>query len=299
MILLWGIDEDPPLHAVRKLLELRGLAHVFIDQRPPTPPHAFGFGRRLSGRIGTLDLSQISAAYVRPVDAASLQEYGADESGPAIAIAREFAATLTTWLELAPILVVNRFSVQASNTSKLFQARTILAHGFSVPASLATTDPAAARAFIQRHGDVIYKSLSSVRSIVRRLGVDELERLGDVRGCPTLFQAHVKGTDYRVHVVGDRCIATMISSEGDDYRYAGDAEMQRVQLPDEVERRCVALSQALGLPFSGVDLRRDPSGTWFCFEVNPSPGFSAFEPTDSIEITTALIELLRTGTRVR
>jgi hypothetical protein len=38
------------------------------------------------------------------------------------------------------------------------------------------------------------------------------------------------------------------------------------------------------LAFSGIDLRRSDDGTWFCFEVNPSPGFPYFERSGSQRI---------------
>jgi D-alanine-D-alanine ligase-like ATP-grasp enzyme len=28
---------------------------------------------------------------------------------------------------------------------------------------------------------------------------------------------------------------------------------------------------------AGIDLRRTPSGEWYCFEVNPSPAYSWFD----------------------
>ncbi len=41
--------------------------------------------------------------------------------------------------------------------------------------------------------------------------------------------------------------------------------------------RCVEATRSLGLTISGVDLRRAPDGRWFCFEANPSPGFTYYE----------------------
>ena len=57
----------------------------------------------------------------------------------------------------------------ASNNSKPYQALLIQALGFAVPETLVTTDPDAVLAFWQRHGTVVYKSNSGIRSIVSRL----------------------------------------------------------------------------------------------------------------------------------
>jgi glutathione synthase/RimK-type ligase-like ATP-grasp enzyme len=169
----------------------------------------------------------------------------------------------------------------ASNDSKPYQSQLIRSAGFSVPETLVTTDPDAARAFWRRHGDVIYKSVSSIRSIVTRLTLEHIERMRDVRWCPTQLQAYVHGQDYRVHVVGQRLFATAITSSADDYRYASrqgaEVALRTVSLPDDVAERCLALSKVLELPLAGVDLRRADNGDWYCFEVNPSPCFTYYE----------------------
>lgn len=293
MILLWGVEEDPPLAAVRAALDAASAPYVFLDQREPPPAHAFAFGARLGGRIGILDLSEVRGAYIRPMDYGELPEHTDSVKGrrglPAL---RRFAHSLTDWLELADALVVNRLSAQASNTSKLFQARMIAAAGFAVPPSLATTDPRAVRTLLQRHGDVVYKSLSSVRSIVHRVGTDQLARLRFVEHCPTLFQERIEGLDHRVHVIGGRAIATLLASDEDDYRYDHHAERIRVELPAGVVSRCIALSAALDLPVSGIDLRRARDGRWVCFEVNPSPAFPYFEEPGTNAIAEAIAALL-------
>lgn len=281
MILLWGAPGDVALAGVRAVLDDRGSRYVFLDQRAPASDVRFTFGRALGGRIGGLDLDDVTAAYIRPGDA--------DDAGDARS--RALTQHLTDWLESTPILVVNRFSAQASNMSKLYQQRLIREH-FATPASLATTDPDAARAFFDVHDEVIYKSLSSVRSIVNRLDPDRLDALHDVRNCPTLFQQYVAGTDYRVHVVADLALATMVSSDADDYRYDRAAERIAVELPHAIASRCVALSRSLGLAFAGIDLRRDAQGTWFCFEVNPSPAYPYFEQRGRADIAEAVADLL-------
>ena len=276
MILLWGLAEDPPLAALRDVLVARGTEHCFLDQR--------------AAQTELPDLSRVDAAYIRPYDYGDIPQARGDASR--LSALRRIAHGLTEWLEAAPIPVVNRFSVQASNTSKLFQLRLIATHGFDVPGSLVTTDPQAVRAFAKRHGDVIYKSLSSVRSVVKRLDHDRLDCLDAVASCPTLFQVYVPGTDYRVHVAGQRVFATMVHSLADDYRYDHETERIAVTLPPEIAARCVTLSHRLGLPFSGIDLRRTPDGSWYCFEVNPSPAYPYYEPPERPVIAEALADLL-------
>jgi hypothetical protein len=118
-----------------------------------------------------------------------------------------------------------------------------------------------------------------------------------VRWCPTQFQAFVEGTNVRVHVVGDNVFATAVSTEATDYRYAAlqagnDADLREVELSDELSEQCVKLTQALGLVFSGIDLKVTPPDEVFCFEVNPSPAFSYYESHTGQPISAAVAHCL-------
>jgi glutathione synthase/RimK-type ligase-like ATP-grasp enzyme len=184
----------------------------------------------------------------------------------------------------------------ASNGSKPYQSRLIAAHGFDVPRTLLTTDPAAVAAFRAEHGSVVYKSMSGVRSIVSRFADSHEARLADVKNCPTQFQEFVEGTDLRVHVVGDDLFACEIVCDADDYRYAARAgsrlALRAISLPADVGGRCLRLAAALGLALAGIDLRRRPDGRWCCFEVNPSPAFTFFADATDQPIGAAVAAML-------
>jgi glutathione synthase/RimK-type ligase-like ATP-grasp enzyme len=149
-------------------------------------------------------------------------------------------------------------------------------------------------------GRVIYKSISAERSIVKRLKPDDFARLDLIRDCPTQFQEMIPGTDLRVHTVGERLFATEVVSNGVDYRYAEDGggcrSMRAVELPPEVQSRCLELVKGIGLSLSGIDLRRTPDGAYYCFEVNTSPAFTLFENHTGQRIGDALADLLCAGT---
>jgi glutathione synthase/RimK-type ligase-like ATP-grasp enzyme len=191
---------------------------------------------------------------------------------------------LRLWSDMTPALVVNRLSAMASNGSKPYQLELIRAAGFAVPETLVTTDPAAAAEFCGRLGEVVYKSVSGVRSIVSRVNSNKRAQLDAVAVCPTQFQEYVSGIDYRVHVVDDDVYVCELVSDADDYRYSerqGAAVSRRqVDLPVACADHCRALAASLNLPVAGIDLRRTPGGEWFCFEVNPSPAFSWFDNSD-------------------
>ncbi|HUO36863.1 MAG TPA: hypothetical protein VMU34_03005 [Mycobacterium sp.] len=305
MILLWGLPGDSPMAQVHEALIRMGCAPTFFDQRATLGACAeMSVDAHLTATVttdeGVVDLRDVTATYLRPYDAQDLpavQQAGPDSETYRNAV--QLQDLLHSWVELTEALVVNRPSAMAHNCSKPFQARQLRDLGFNVPDTLITTDPAAVIEFRERHGRVIYKSVSGVRSIVSELTDEHLPRLGNLRWCPTQFQELVAGTDYRVHVVGEQTFAAEIRSAATDYRYAGrqghDVTIQSVSIPDEVAQRCVAVSRAMGLAVSGVDLRRTPDEKWYCFEVNPSPAFDFYQSATGQRIDEAIAGLLISG----
>jgi len=213
----------------------------------------------------------------------------------------EYQLSLMQLLGLLPCVVVNRVKASTSNDSKIYQARLAESFGLRTPRTLVTTEPDDVFAFHEACGRrVVYKSLSSVRSIVTRLNEEDLsQRLGLLRNCPTQFQECVEGVDVRVHAVDARVFATEIVSEVSDYRYAARAgaavSLRPTEIPDDVAGACIRMTRALGLALSGIDLRRTPDGEYYCFEVNPSPGFIYYERSTGQPISEAVAHLLRDG----
>ena len=253
--------------------------------------------RTLRMRTETFRLADIRAAYVRLMDDQLLPELADEPEGsPARRHARAFHDAFYRWIEVAPAGIVNRSDPQGSNGSKPYQAQLIAQYGFSIPETLITNDPNAVLAFQRQYGAVIFKSMSGIRSIVRVLAEDDLNRLEQIRWCPVQFQALVPGTDVRVHVVDQDVHATEIMSDTIDYRYArragGTVELRAIQLSSDVEEKCAALTRGLGLIFAGIDLKVTPSGEIFCFEVNPSPAFSFYEANTGQPIASSLARYL-------
>ena len=262
------------------------------------------FGSTVEGtlRVGeqVVDLATVSAVYMRSYGLHQLPALrDLDRHSPQWLHAERVTEITAAWTELSPALIVNRLSAMASNGSKPYQSRIIQSHGFETPETLVTTDPDAVREFWLRHGTVIYKSISGVRSIVNRLTADHAERLSRLHWCPTQFQQFIPGNDFRVHVVGEETFAVEIVSQADDYRYARrkglDVSLRPVEISAELAKRCRDLAGALELPVAGIDLRYHPAGKWFCFEVNPSPAFSYYENETGQPIAAAVARFLMAG----
>jgi len=307
VILLLGIPSEPPIAMAAAAAARLGLPCHVLGQRT-----AAALALRLeltaqgvAGEIGidgrTLALARVTGALVRLMDPEQLpaRRDAVDPFAPARAAAVH--AGLGDWLETTPARVMNRAGPSATNIAKPWQARVARRCGFAVPETLITNDPARVRAFLARHGRVVFKSISSVRSIVRELDDAALARLDRLAALPTQFQMLVPGTDVRVHAVGRELFASEIRSEATDYRYAARdglaVAMAPLELPDDVARRCRRLVRALGLELAGIDLRRTPDGSWVCFEVNTAPAFSYYEEETGQPIARAIA--LRLAGRAR
>ncbi len=304
MILLCGIPSEPPMALVLAELDRAATPYVLFNQRRAAAA-SLDF-EIAAGRVGgelrlngdRHALADFSAVFPRMMDDRYLPELeGEPEDSARRRACRALHDGLMRWCEIAPARVVNRSGPMSSNFSKPYQAQLIRRHGFEVPATLITNDPALALAFRERHGRVIYKSISGVRSIVQTLEDKDLKRLNLIRLCPTQFQEFVEGTNVRVHVVGRRLFATAVSTGATDYRYAHrqtgeSAELREVELSDSLAERCLALSAGLGLPLAGIDLKVTPDGRVYCFEVNPSPAYSYYQSQTGQPIARALAEYL-------
>ena len=307
VILLWGHASDSSLRAVYESLRKLNASIAFYDQRRILDTEVqLMVDDEVTGVLRVeeeqIDLDSVSAAYIRPFDSRwlpQIQKAGPDTPEWIHAVRIEDA--LISWAEISPALIINRPRVIASNSSKPHQAARIRDLGFAIPDTLVTTDPQAAQEFWDKHGTVIYKSVSAARSIVSRLTRDQLNSLKDISWCPTQFQQYIPGNDYRVHVVADQVFACEILCDEDDYRFAFSAqhkvELRPFDLPQEIEERCRKLAAGLDLPVAGIDLRCSATNEWFCFEVNPVAGFAYYQEPCKHRIDDAIARLLLANDR--
>jgi glutathione synthase/RimK-type ligase-like ATP-grasp enzyme len=287
VIVIWGTVDDPPVARVLDALAERGVDAIHIDDRALT---GVSYELRLSPQLDgwlqvesqRIDLADVDGLYLRPGEQ---DDAGATTSATLLVVAEAIAAT-----------VVNRPSAGRSNLSKPSQLSLIEAAGLTTPDTIVTSDAVAAKAFLARHDRIVYKSISGFRSIVNTIDTTEPERLDRIGHGPVQLQQWIDGLDVRVHVVGDRCFATSVTSTASDYRYASadesTVELARFDVPERLHEQLVSLTHAMGLVVSGIDLRRTSDGHWFCFEVNPSPGFTYYEEHTGQPIAEAIAELL-------
>jgi len=298
MVLIWGLPEDSPTARIAKELYHLNSSIAWVNQQEiPNYRIKLEMSDEVNGTLHftdrTINLGDVTGAYIRPYELRSLNATrGLSINDPKYHQISAFEEILHVWVETSKAIVMNRLSAMASNGSKPLQAGIIRQFGFSIPETLITTNPEEVLSFWDKHHVIIYKSISGHRSVVSKVTEEDRERLSTIKQCPTQFQQHISGVDYRAHIIGDHIFACRIKSAATDYRYDHSTEIQAVELPVDVADRAFRLTKGLGLELGGVDLRESTAGEWFCFEVNPSPGFTYYEDATGLPMAAAIASTL-------
>jgi hypothetical protein len=303
MVLFCGIPSEPSTRMVIDAIRTLGCPHLVFHQREFASAR-MAFQVDAQGVRGWLEygasayrLEAFTAVYTRLMDYQLLPEV--EKEPPHSALRSHCAAlhdTLMRWYELMPGLVLSRNKEVGVNYSKPYESQLIRRQGFAIPDTLVTNDPELVCDFRRRHGRVIYKSMSYIRSVVKLLDDADVSRLRSVRTCPTQFQRYIEGTNVRVHTIGTKSFATAITANTTDYRYAyleGEEErLEPVEISEDLASRCVALAHGLGLKFAGIDLKITPDDEVYCLEVNPCPAFSYYQQHTGQPIAEAVADYL-------
>ncbi len=126
--------------------------------------------------------------------------------------------------------------------------------------------------------ETIVKSISGMRSKVVDLTDQRLQHKKDFFDCPVQLQPKLQGINIRAHVCSEAVYAVRIHTDSVDYRYGEELSMNLVELPQPIVSWCVQSAKREGLEFAGIDLLyQEKNDNYWCFEINPMPGYSYFE----------------------
>lgn len=119
---------------------------------------------------------------------------------------------------------------------------------------------------------------------------------------PVIFQECVeKGTDIRVCIVGKKIFSAAIvpNEKLMDWRSDPLSKTEHYNLPEDIKGKLFKLNTALGLETGSIDLRVDPDGQFYFFEINPSGQFLWLEADLELPICDAFADLLLETNRPR
>ncbi len=298
--LVCGIRDEAPVTLLIKALQKKGEDFLVIDQETLVDQIQLrwqitdrGIAGNLKVQGKNIDIQEIHSVYHRFMRPEDLLRSGS--SWQDVKKSRSILYSLMNLFDILPGRVVNRRRPMMSNNSKPYQALLIQQAGFAMPETLITNDPRSLMDFATSKGPLIYKSMSSIRSIVSRLDQKCATKIESLHYLPTQVQRKIEGFNVRVHVVGRRLFATRVLSSATDYRYASQegvsSEFRPYELTVELRERCLRLAQLCKLSFAGIDLIINPNKV-FCLEFNPSPGYSYYQDATGQPISDALAEYL-------
>ena len=299
-ILICGVRSEPPVQLLIDALTEKK-ADFFILNQPDMVEYVrlrwLLSDKGISGAIqiddNVVDLRDISGVFHRfmSVDHMECAAHNITHQRRT----RSLVTGLMDLFDILPARIVNSRRAMLTNVSKPFQSLIIRQAGFLVPETMITNIADRARNFIEEQGEVIFKSISSVRSIVEKTEGNRSGRLESVRLLPTQFQRKINGDNIRVHVVGEQTFASRIKTSATDYRYAPleneTISIEPYELDESIKNRCIILTQQLDLLFAGIDLIVTDDKV-FCLEVNTSPAYSFYQQRTQQPIAQSLAELL-------
>jgi len=269
--------------------------------------HGPGGDRRLLRLAdgGWVDLDRVGSGWWRrPLPPARDQRI-TDPGEASWAVNETYEAMAGFW-DALPVAWVSPPKAIETAMMKTWQLPAARAAGLEIPQTLVTSDPDAARAFVDRLGleRVVCKAFSATPENwreTRLVGEAEYAVLDRVALAPVIFQEFVPAeVDLRVTVVGERLFPAAIHSQELpyplDFRMFLDVgqgvRMTPATLPDDVGDALLRLLKAAGLRYGAVDMRRTPDGRHVFLEVNPAGQWRFVEEVTGQPMTAAMARLL-------
>lgn len=194
--------------------------------------------------------------------------------------------------------------------NKIFQLLLAKNLGFRIAPSLITTNADSAMNFYRMNDeDCIIKPIrtglisdeENEEAIIftNKVNLDK-NSAQRVAGCPTFFQKHIKKQgDIRVTVVGDKVFAAFIHSQDSDdskvdWRISQNGLKHSIcTLPVDVSAKCINLLKKLNLNFGAIDLVLDEMGNYIFLEINPNGQWAWIERLLGLDVSGAIVNLLK------
>ncbi len=300
-VVLVGAAQDAHLMAVQQ--RVCDLGHTPFVLSPLDFPAnlRISLGEQLDQiRVDGVDFGWPSAIYLRnlhqsPASGGAQEENATQEDlHRKLLMHRErntiLEALICRW-EVMGIPIYNSPSANR-NVTKPLQMALLARAGLPVPNTRWTNDPGEVLD-LAAGGELIYKPVAG-GAATRKLEKQDLqsERLDRLSAAPVTFQELLPGEDIRVYVIDERVIASYhIVTNHIDYRQ-NEQRVESIELDAQTQVQCIAACKALGLRFSGIDLKRDKHGMLRILELNPSPMFLGFDRLAGTDVCGALARTL-------
>ncbi len=255
----------------------------------------------VGGSAGLVDLSRVRAAWWRRVTPFVTADVIKDPKIQAFATS-ETSEAMNGMLDALHCKWMNPRAADEAAHHKPLQWSVAKEVGLKLPRTLVTTDPAAAKNFINEIGigKVVYKSFLAMHDAwreTRLIEQENMERLDLVRLAPVIFQEFIPGVDLRIIAVGDQLFTAEIDARNTSYpvdmrMVIGESQVRPIELPKDVHAALLKLQHRLGLVYGAIDVRRTDKGEYYFLEVNPAGQWMFVETRTGLAISQAVADYL-------
>lgn len=253
-------------------------------------------------------LGQVGAVWYRRISPYGFHDELVDHTARLFAWSEANEALLGLWYSLDAFWMNPPLADEVSQR-KIRQLQAARQIGLSIPETLVTNQPDAARDFVAAHGvgQVVRKAFRNIAQAPREthvVGEADVALLDSVRYAPVIFQRFVPAElDLRVTVVEGDIFAAAIASASAyaaDYRPGlASAKVAPYTLPDAIAERVLELMRTFGLQYGAIDFRVTPDGDHVFLEVNPAGEFLFISRRTGQPIAEAIAASLERHDRAR
>jgi len=203
---------------------------------------------------------------------------------------------------------INNVQAIRNAENKIFQLLLAKEIGFDIPNSIISNIPSEVHAFYKQNNDscIIKPIKSGLVEGVEEEGVIFTNKvhindrnIDRIKSCPTYLQNLIpKRGDVRVTIVGNIIFAALIHSQESaesqiDWRKSPvPLKHTRVELPKEINQKCLQLVQKLGLVFAAIDFILDKNNNYIFLEINPNGQWAWVEKQLNFKISDEITNLL-------
>lgn len=200
----------------------------------------------------------------------------------------------------------NPFNVEKAE-NKLFQLFTAKNIGFLLPKTLLTNTASELKEFyFANKKNVVIKPLSVSKIdkdnetefiFTNQLKSEHVDNIEEYDLTPCIYQEEItKAIELRITVVGNKTFSVGINSqESDDSKTdwrKGNPSFFPVELPYDIEQKCLDLVKNLGLQFGAIDMIKTSKGEYYFLEINPNGQWVWIETETGLKISDAIINYL-------
>lgn len=239
-----------------------------------------------------IELSDIHAVYWRSYSGVSLPNLDSKEIKRVAT--NDSMSVLRTMMNGSRARWVNSWPAFQFHQEKPLQLTKACEMGLTIPETLVSNNAQEIVDFAQSFPSTIFKPVygGAHTGVVTKEHLDPKRLETVLRLSPVTIQQCIEGTNIRVYVIGKKIFAAEIRSDTLDFRQDPQAKLIPIELPYELQEKCLKVTKAMHYQWTGIDFRLTADGKFFFLEANPSPMFIHFEKMTGHPITQTLVDLL-------